>query len=362
MEAIKKQIHVCCGAGCKASGGNQIVEQFKEVLAAKNLQDDVQVVEASCFGMCAKGPIVKVDPDNVIYVGVKPDDVSRIVESHILLGNVVEELQYKVDPLQDYAMLLIKGAMLLKKPGVKPDPAMRSVVLTGAVQMPGLYDVPKETTLRALIDTYGGGLLDGRSFKAVVSSGMLGGCMGAQMLDTQLDDPKGAGGLLGTMGLVVMDSAMCAVDLLRKFLSYASAETCGKCTPCRVGNLRMLEIVERIAAGEGSQYDLEQLRTLATVARDASLCGFGQTSGVVVLGLLDMCAAEIAAHVTDRRCPAGVCKQLITYRIDKEKCIGCGKCAKNCPAEAISRTEYIAPGHKLESMQIDVEKRLKCGT
>jgi NADP-reducing hydrogenase subunit HndC len=161
--------------------------------------------------------------------------------------------------------------------------------------------------------------------------------------------------------MVVMDETSCMVAIAKFYLEFTCEESCGKCTPCRVGNKRMLEILTKITEGNGTMDDLQELRNLAAVIKDTALCGLGQTSPNPVLSTLDNFWDEYVEHVVDKKCRAGVCKKLMRYEIDKEKCIGCGKCAKNCPGDAISKTDYIAPGHKLPSMVIDTTKCIKCG-
>ena len=166
---------------------------------------------------------------------------------------------------------------------------------------------------------------------------------------------------MGSGGLIVMDETDCVVDIAKFYLEFTCEESCGKCSPCRIGNKRLCEILEKITDGRGTMEDLQELRNLAAVIKDTALCGLGQTSPNPVLSTLDNFWDEYVEHVVDKKCRAGVCKKLMQYVIDAEKCIGCGKCAKGCPVEAISRTDYTAPGHKLASMRIDATKCIKCG-
>ena len=158
-----------------------------------------------------------------------------------------------------------------------------------------------------------------------------------------------------------MDEDTCMVDIARFFLDFTVDESCGKCTPCRVGTKRLLEILDKIISGNGEMEDLDRLEDLANYIKSASLCGLGQTAPNPVLSTLRYFKDEYIAHIVDKKCPAGVCKKLVQYTIDLDKCIGCGLCARNCPADAITRTTYTAPGHKLASMQIDPAKCVKCG-
>ena len=167
--------------------------------------------------------------------------------------------------------------------------------------------------------------------------------------------------MMGSGGLIVMDEDNCMVDIARFFLEFTVDESCGKCTPCRVGTKRLLEILDKIISGNGELEDIDRLEELATYIKSASLCGLGQTAPNPVLSTLRYFRDEYIAHIVEKRCPAGVCKKLVRFSIQPDTCIGCGKCAKNCPVDAITRTDYIAPGHKLASMQIDTKKCVKCG-
>ena len=158
-----------------------------------------------------------------------------------------------------------------------------------------------------------------------------------------------------------MDEDNCMVDIAKFFLNFTVDESCGKCAPCRIGTKRMMEILEKITSGNGTLEDIDKLEELAYYIKENSLCGLGQTAPNPVLATLKFFREEYIAHVVDKKCPAGVCKSLLSFNIDKEKCIGCGLCAKNCPASAISKTDYTAPGHKLPSYEIDPAKCVKCG-
>ena len=590
MAKIKMHVLVCGGTGCQASASAQIIKNFEDILAAKGLQDEVQVVRTGCFGFCEKGPIVKIMPDNTFYTQVKPEDVEKIINEHIIKGRKVTDLLYmdpenkehvadskhmgfyrkqlrialrncgfinpenidecisrggyealgkvlsEMTPQQvvdeitksglrgrggagfptgvkwglcaknqadqkyvicnadegdpgafmdrsimegdpnsiieamaicGYAIGATKGLVYIRaeyplaihrlqvaiaqareygllgddilgsgfnfdielrygagafvcgeetalihsmegkrgEPTLKPPfPAVSGYMakpsnvnnvetfanipiiitkgadwfasigsekskgtkvfaLAGQINNVGLIEVPMGTTLRDIIYEIGGGIKGGRKFKAVQTGGPSGGCLTEKHLDTAIDYDSlmAAGSMMGSGGMVVMDDTSCMVAIAKFYLEFTCEESCGKCSPCRIGNKRMLEILNKITEGNGTMDDLQELRNLAAVIKDTALCGLGQTSPNPVLSTLDNFWDEYVEHVVDKKCRAGVCKKLMNYVIDKEKCIGCGKCAKNCPAEAISKTNYIAEGHKLPSMEIDTTKCIKCG-
>ena len=581
---------VCGGTGCQASASAQIIKNFEDILAAKGLQDEVQVVRTGCFGFCEKGPIVKIMPDNTFYTQVKPEDVEKIVNEHIIKGRKVTDLLYmdpenkehvadskhmgfyrkqlrialrncgfinpenidecisrggyealgkvlsemtpqqvvdeitksglrgrggagfptgvkwglcaknkcdemyvicnadegdpgafmdrsimegdphsiveamaicgyaigathglvyiraeyplaihrlqvaiaqareygllgkdilgsgfdfdielrygagafvcgeetalihsmegmrgeptlkppfpavhgykgqpsnvnNVETFANIPIIITKGADWFASIGSEKSKGTKVFALAGQINNVGLIEVPMGTTLRDIIYEIGGGIKGGRKFKAVQTGGPSGGCLTEKHLDTAIDYESlaAAGSMMGSGGMVVMDDTSCMVAIAKFYLEFTCEESCGKCSPCRIGNKRMLEILTKITEGNGTMEDLQELRNLAAVIKDTALCGLGQTSPNPVLSTLDNFWDEYVEHVVDKKCRAGVCKKLMSYVIDKEVCIGCGKCAKNCPAEAISKTDYIAPGHKLPSMVIDSSKCIKCG-
>ena len=590
MTKIKTHVLCCGGTGCKASASDEIIATFERILKEKGLQDEVQVIRTGCFGFCEKGPIVKMLPDNTFYTQVKPEDVEKIVNEHIIKGRKVTDLLYldpenkqhvadskhmgfykkqlrialrncgfinpedideyisrggyeaiakvlgEMTPQQvideitksglrgrggagfptgvkwglcaknkadqkyvicnadegdpgafmdrsimegdpnsiieamaicGYAIGATKGLVYIRaeyplaihrlqvaiaqareygllgddilgsgfnfdielrygagafvcgeetalihsmegkrgEPTLKPPfPAVSGYMnkpsnvnnvetfanipiiitkgadwfasigsekskgtkvfaLAGQINNVGLIEVPMGTTLRDIIYEIGGGIKGGRKFKAVQTGGPSGGCLTEKHLDTPIDYDSlmAAGSMMGSGGMVVMDDTSCMVAIAKFYLEFTCEESCGKCSPCRIGNKRMLEILNKITEGNGTMDDLQELRNLAAVIKDTALCGLGQTSPNPVLSTLDNFWDEYVEHVVDKKCRAGVCKKLMNYVIDKDKCIGCGKCAKNCPAEAISKTNYIAEGHKLPSMEIDTTKCIKCG-
>ena len=590
MTKIKTHVLCCGGTGCKASASDEIIATFERLLKEKGLQDEVQVIRTGCFGFCEKGPIVKMLPDNTFYTQVKPEDVEKIINEHIIKGRKVTDLLYldpenkqhvadskhmgfykkqlrialrncgfinpedideyisrggyeaiakvlgEMTPQQvideitksglrgrggagfptgvkwglcaknqadqkyvicnadegdpgafmdrsimegdpnsiieamaicGYAIGASKGLVYIRaeyplaihrlqvaiaqareygllgddilgsgfnfdielrygagafvcgeetalihsmegkrgEPTLKPPfPAVSGYMakpsnvnnvetfanipiiitkgadwfasigsekskgtkvfaLAGQINNVGLIEVPMGTTLRDIIYEIGGGIKGGRKFKAVQTGGPSGGCLTEKHLDTAIDYDSlmAAGSMMGSGGMVVMDDTSCMVAIAKFYLEFTCEESCGKCSPCRIGNKRMLEILNKITEGNGTMDDLQELRNLAAVIKDTALCGLGQTSPNPVLSTLDNFWDEYVEHVVDKKCRAGVCKKLMNYVIDKDKCIGCGKCAKNCPAEAISKTNYIAEGHKLPSMEIDTTKCIKCG-
>ena len=590
MAKIKMHVLVCGGTGCQASASAQIIKNFEDILAAKGLQDEVQVVRTGCFGFCEKGPIVKIMPDNTFYTQVKPEDVEKIINEHIIKGRKVTDLLYmdpenmehvadskhmgfyrkqlrialrncgfinpenidecisrggyealgkvlsemtpaqvvdeitksglrgrggagfptgvkwglcaknkcdemyvicnadegdpgafmdrsimegdphsiveamaicgyaigathglvyiraeyplaihrlqiaiaqareygllgenilgtdfsfdielrygagafvcgeetalihsmegkrgeptlkppfpavsgymakpsnvnNVETFANIPIIITKGADWFASIGSEKSKGTKVFALAGQINNVGLIEVPMGTTLRDIIYEIGGGIKGGRKFKAVQTGGPSGGCLTEKHLDTPIDYESlaAAGSMMGSGGMVVMDDTSCMVAIAKFYLEFTCEESCGKCSPCRIGNKRMLEILTKITEGNGTMDDLQELRNLAAVIKDTALCGLGQTSPNPVLSTLDNFWDEYVEHVVDKKCRAGVCKKLMSYVIDKEACIGCGKCAKNCPAEAISKTDYIAPGHKLPSMVIDSTKCIKCG-
>jgi NADH-quinone oxidoreductase subunit F/NADP-reducing hydrogenase subunit HndC len=590
MAKIKMHVLVCGGTGCQASASAQIIKNFEDVLAAKGLQDEVQVVRTGCFGFCEKGPIVKILPDNTFYTQVKPEDVEKIVNEHIIKGRKVTDLLYmdpenkehvadskhmgfyrkqlrialrncgfinpenidecisrggyealgkvlsemtpaqvvdeitksglrgrggagfptgvkwglcaknkcdemyvicnadegdpgafmdrsimegdphsiveamaicgyaigathglvyiraeyplaihrlqvaiaqareygllgkdilgsgfdfdielrygagafvcgeetalihsmegkrgeptlkppfpavsgymakpsnvnNVETFANIPIIITKGADWFASIGSEKSKGTKVFALAGQINNVGLIEVPMGTTLRDIIYEIGGGIKGGRKFKAVQTGGPSGGCLTEKHLDTAIDYESlaAAGSMMGSGGMVVMDDTSCMVAIAKFYLEFTCEESCGKCSPCRIGNKRMLEILTKITEGNGTMEDLQELRNLAAVIKDTALCGLGQTSPNPVLSTLDNFWDEYVEHVVDKKCRAGVCKKLMSYVIDKDICIGCGKCAKNCPADAISKTDYIAPGHKLPSMVIDSTKCIKCG-
>ena len=268
-----------------------------------------------------------------------------------------------VETYANIPQIILKGADWFKSIGTEKSKGTKVFALGGKIKNTGLVEVPMGTTLRHIIEEIGGGIPGGKKFKAAQTGGPSGGCIPAHLIDTPIDYDNllEIGSMMGSGGLIVMDEDNCMVDIARFFLDFTVDESCGKCTPCRVGTKRLLEILDKIIAGKGELEDLDRLEELSNYIKSASLCGLGQTAPNPVLSTLRYFREEYIAHIVDKKCPAGVCKSLLSFSIDPDKCIGCGLCAKNCPASAITRTDYVAPGHKLASFAIDTAKCVKCG-
>jgi NADH-quinone oxidoreductase subunit F len=253
-------------------------------------------------------------------------------------------------------LIIDRGADWFSRIGTETSKGTMIFSLVGKVNNTGLVEVPMGITLRELIFDIGGGIQDGKQFKAVQTGGPSGGCIPADLLDLPVDYEhlKDAGSIMGSGGMIVMDEGACMVDVARYFLDFLKEESCGKCTPCREGIRQMLAILTRITEGEGEMADLAQLETLAHVVKDASLCGLGQTAPNPVLSTLRYFRDEYVAHIEDKKCPAGVCRALIEYTILEDACTGCGLCRRKCPQEAIS-------GEKKKPHVIDQEKCIRCG-
>ena len=567
MAQYKYHILICGGTGCHASQSEKIIENFKQTLVSKGLDNEVQVVQTGCFGFCEKGPIVKLLPDNTFYVQVKPEDVEEIINEHIIKGRKVERLLYidpktqehktdskhmgfykkqmrialrncgfinpenideyiaregyealakvledndpqktidiikksglrgrggggfptglkweiasknaadqkymicnadegdpgafmdrsilegdphsiieamaiggfcigatkglvyiraeyplaihrlqvAIDQAREYGLLGEKilgsdfdfdielrygaGAFVcgeetalihsmegqrgeptfkppfpaqegyLKKPsnvnnvetfanipviinkgwewfssiGTEKSKGTKVFALAGQINNVGLIEVPMGITLREVIYEIGGGIKGGKQFKAVQTGGPSGGCLTEKFLDTPIDYDNllAAGSMMGSGGMVVVDETSCMVSIAKFYLDFTVEESCGKCAPCRIGNKRLCEILEKITLGQGTMEDLEQLKNLSKVIKDSALCGLGQTSPNPVLSTIDNFWDEYVAHVVDKKCPAGQCKALKQYFIEADKCKGCTLCARNCPVNAISGT------------------------
>lgn len=261
-----------------------------------------------------------------------------------------------VETYANIPRIILKGADEFASIGTEKSKGTKVFALGGKIHNTGLVEVPMGTTLREIIEDIGGGIPNGKKFKAAQTGGPSGGCIPAELIDTPIDYDSltAIGSMMGSGGLIVMDEDNCMVDIAKFFLEFTVDESCGKCTPCRVGTKRLLEILTKITDGNGTMEDLERLESLAEAIKAGSLCGLGQTAPNPVLSTLKYFRNEYEAHIKDKTCPAHVCKGLAKYEIDPEKCKGCGLCAKQCPVGAIS-------GEIKSPFSIDTEKCIKCG-
>ena len=261
-----------------------------------------------------------------------------------------------VETLANIPVIMLHGADWFAQMGTETSKGTKTFALTGDVNNTGLIEIPMGTTLREIVFDIGGGMRDGKKFKAVQIGGPSGGCLTEEHLDIPMDYDNliKAGAMVGSGGLVVMSDKTCIVEVARFFMNFTQNESCGKCVPCREGTKNMLAILQKIVDGKGTMEDLDTLETLAKDVKDGSLCGLGKTAPNPVLSTLKYFRDEYIAHIQDKTCPAGVCSSMTTYVIDPEKCKGCSKCARNCPVGAIS-------GEIKSPYTIDQDKCIKCG-
>ncbi|MCI9150330.1 MAG: NADH-quinone oxidoreductase subunit NuoF [Lachnospiraceae bacterium] len=274
--------------------------------------------------------------------------VKGLFESPTILNNV--------ETYANIPQIILNGADWFASMGTEKSKGTKVFALGGKINNTGLVEIPMGTTLRTVIEEIGGGIPNGKRFKAAQTGGPSGGCIPAEHMDIPIDYDNllSIGSMMGSGGLIVMDEDNCMVDIAKFFLEFTVDESCGKCTPCRIGTKRMYEILDKITKGQGTLADIDKLEELAYYIKDNALCGLGQTAPNPVLSTLRYFRDEYIAHVVDKKCPAGVCKSLLTYKIDPEKCKGCTLCARNCPAGAIS-------GSVKEPHVIDPAKCVKCG-
>lgn len=583
MELTRSHVLICGGTGCTSSGSVQIKKEFEENIKKFNLENEIEVVQTGCFGLCALGPIVIVYPEGSFYSMVKPEDVAEIVEQHLYKGIVVKRLLYKetvegdkikplsevnfykkqhrvalrncgvinpekideyiatggykalekvltemtpdeviqtikdsglrgrggggfptgvkwsfaaqqvndqkyvlcnadegdpgafmdrsvlegdphtvieamsiagyaiganqgyiyvraeypiavhrlqvaIDQAKEYGILgknvfgtdfsfdleirlgagafvcgeetalmtsieghrgeprprppfpavkglwekptilnnvetyanipviIMKGADWFASIGTEKSKGTKVFALGGKINNTGLVEVPMGTTLREVVYEIGGGIPNGKKFKAAQTGGPSGGCIPASLIDTPIDYDSliSIGSMMGSGGLIVMDEDTCMVDIAKFFLEFTVDESCGKCVPCRIGTKRMLEILNKITDGTGTEEDIAKLEELCLSVKSSALCGLGQTAPNPILSTLRYFRDEYIEHVRDKKCRAGVCKKLLTYSIDPEKCKGCSLCARNCPVGAIT-------GQIKSPYTIDTSKCIKCG-
>ncbi|MGM9681423.1 MAG: NADH-quinone oxidoreductase subunit NuoF [Eubacteriales bacterium] len=268
-----------------------------------------------------------------------------------------------VETLACVPYILREGAAEFAKNGTEKSKGTKVFALGGKVNNVGLVEVPMGTTLRELIYDIGGGIPGGKKFKAIQTGGPSGGCLTEEYLDEPIDFDNlvAKGSMMGSGGAIVMDEDNCMVNIAKFYMEFICDESCGKCTPCRIGTKRMLEILTKITDGKGTMEDLDELEQLAKAVKNNSLCALGQTSANPIVSTMTHFKDEYIAHIVDRKCPAKVCKKLMQYKIEKDSCFGCGLCARQCPVGAITVTDYTAPGKRRPAMEIDQSKCIKCG-
>lgn len=268
-----------------------------------------------------------------------------------------------VETLACVPYILRNGKDAFTKYGTENSKGTKVFSLGGKINNVGLAEIPMGTTLRELIYDIGDGIPGNKKFKAIQTGGPSGGCLTEADLDMPIDFDNlvAKGSMMGSGAAIVMDEDNCMVDVAKFYMEFICDESCGKCTSCRIGTKRMLEILTRITEGKATMDDLAQLEELAENVKSSSFCGLGQSSPNLVLSTLKHFREEYVAHIVDKKCPAHVCKNLMEYQVESNKCFGCGLCARACPVSALVKTDYVAPGKKLPAYAIDQEKCVKCG-
>ncbi len=274
--------------------------------------------------------------------------VKGLFEKPTILNNV--------ETYANIPQIILNGAEWFASMGTEKSKGTKVFALGGKVKNVGLVEIPMGTTLREIVEEIGGGIPNGKKFKAAQTGGPSGGCISAENYDVPIDYDNliAIGSMMGSGGLIVMDEDTCMVDIAKFFLEFTVDESCGKCTPCRIGTTRLLELLNKITEGKATMEDLDKIEEIADYMKQNALCALGQTAANPVLSTLKNFREEYIAHIVDKKCPAGVCKSLLTYSIDPDKCKGCTLCAKNCPAGAIT-------GERKEPHVIDTNKCVKCG-
>ncbi len=261
-----------------------------------------------------------------------------------------------VETYANICQIILNGADWFSSIGTEKSKGTKVFALGGKINNTGLVEIPMGTTLREIVEEIGGGCPNGKKFKAAQTGGPSGGCIPASLIDTPIDYDSliAIGSMMGSGGLIVMDEDNCMVDIAKFFLEFTVDESCGKCTPCRIGTKRLYEILDKITKGQGTMEDLDKLEELSNSIKTGSLCGLGQSAPNPVLSTLRYFRDEYEAHVKEKRCPAGVCKDLLSYSIIADKCKGCSACSRKCPVGAIS-------GEIKSPFVIDSNKCIKCG-
>jgi len=261
-----------------------------------------------------------------------------------------------VETYVNITRIMLNGADWYKSIGTKNSKGTKVFALSGKINNVGLVEVPMGTTFRTIVETIGGGVPNGKKFKAVQTGGPSGGCIPADYIDTEIDydNLTALGSMMGSGGMIVMDEDTCMVDISKFYLEFTMDESCGKCTACRIGTKRLHQLLDKIISGKGEMEDLEKIHDLANHMKTTSLCALGQTSANPIISTMQYFKDEYIAHIAEKKCPSGVCKALLSYEINPEKCVGCTKCMKNCPVDAISGSVRVPH-------VIDRNKCIKCG-